>query len=199
MLLRLLYVALAAYVMPALAGCRGTLSLYSGPQLPKERLAILMIPREVRCSAVDRRRIRPDNPARIELLPGTHSFRIQYFGKKLRTQLTELSCNLEPGHDYEIRYRMYRAGGNRVYTPEYLKMLLSSPKEKRRTLMPEAVFGANRWCPYVFDATDRRRVTLRDSRKDSEVTAILSILGRQDRLVAGMKAMQAKADKNRKK
>jgi len=186
-------------VLTLLSGCRSTLYMYTGPRLPSARVAFLTIPQEVRCGVVDGRRIRPDNPGRIEFLPGTHSIRIQYFGKKLRTQLTNLSWNLEPGHEYELRYRMYRAGGNRVYTPEYLKLLLSSPKEKRRTLMPETVFGANRWCPYVFDVTDRLRVTLRDRRKDREVTAILSILGRQDKLVAGMKSMQAQADRNRKK
>ena len=173
--------------------------MYTGPKQPKQRLAVLSVPREIRCGAIDRRRIRMDNPKRIELLPGTHTIRIQYFGKKLRTQFTDLSLNFEPGHDYEIRYRMYRTGGNRIYSPEYLKAVLSAPKEERRALMPETVFGANRWCPFVFDLTSRRRVTLRDPEKDREVTAILNILGRQDRAVAGIRAIQAQAVTKRKK
>jgi hypothetical protein len=191
--------AATACALAVAAGCRGTLRMYPGAKLPKERTASLSIPREVRCEAIDRRKLGTDNPRRIELMAGTHTIRIQYFGKKLRTGSTQLSFNLEPGHDYELRYRMYRAGGNRIYSPGYLKLLLSSPKKERRTLMPETVFGANRWCPFVFDVTARRRVTLRDPQKDRELTAVLTILARQDRAVARMEALRAKTAKKRKK
>ena len=194
--LRAVLRCVAAATLLPLSACRTTLCLYNGPRPPKERLAILTIPAEVRCSVVDRRRVQ--DPGRIEMLPGSHSVSIQYHGKKMKTQPTGLSFLAEGGHEYELRYRMYRVSGNRIFSPEYLKMVVTSPKEQRHELLPDAVFGANRWCPFIFDVTDRRRVTLLDRKKDAEITAVLTVLGRQDRLMAGMKAVQSRKNKSGK-
>ena len=98
----------------------GPVRFYSGPPLPKQELAIVVVPAAITVRSIDGKEVvSPSNETgtyEVQLKPGHHliAFRYELFwgtndsGKLVKSKQVGVDTNFEAGKTYELRYRVPR-------------------------------------------------------------------------------------------